>query len=462
MKSHSYGRKALTVVGATLLAGMGITGCSSTPTDTGSTDPGATAANGSDGSCTNTITKTDLPQISVWAWYPGFEEAVDLFNQNHDDVQACWSNVGAGPDEYNRFNTAIQAKSGAPDVIQLEDEVLPGFLIQNALVDLTQYGANDVKDDYTAGSWKDVSSGDGVYAIPVDGGPTAFMYRKDLFEKYKVPVPTTWDEFASAAQALKDAGYEGHITDFAPNAIAEWQGLFIQAGASPFSFDINNPEQVGVDLNSDPAKKVLNYWNDLVQKDLVATDDAFTTDWYTKIVDGTYASMVIAAWSPGYLAGLTGADPDAEWVAAPLLQWNKGDNIQMNWGGSTFAVTTQSTQPELATEVAIGLFGDMDSWKIGVEKGALFPTYLPMLTSDYFQNLEDPFFGGQQANKEVFLPAAQGYSGVVYSPFTTYYYDQMTQQNAAMVAGDTTPDKALDDIQDTIVQYATQQGFTVN
>jgi multiple sugar transport system substrate-binding protein len=439
-----------------------LSACSS-PSGTGTTGTtGATGAAGGDGSCTNKITKASAPQVTVWAWYPAFEEVVDLFNSTHDDVQICWSNVGAGGNEYNRFTTAIQAKSGAPDVIQLENEVLGGYLIQDALVDLTKYGANDVKANYTEGAWKDSSSGDGVYAIPVDGGPVGFMYRQDIFDKYKVAVPKTWEDFAQAAQQLKDAGFQGYMTDYAPNAIAEWQGLYNQAGASTFSFDIANPEKLGVDINSAPAKKVQAYWNDLISKKLVATDDAFTTDWYTKIVDGTYATVVAAAWQPGYLSGIAGADPAAKWVSAPILQWNGAKPAQVNWGGSTFAVTTQAKQPDLAAKVALDVFGNLDAWKIGVEKAALFPTYLPELTSDSFKNLASPFFNGQQINKDVYLPAAQGYSGTVYSPFTTYYYDQMTQANAKMIQGDITSDQVLDQVQDAIVSYATQQGFTVN
>ena len=454
MVLHKRGR----MVGATVLATamlVGFAACSSSPSGGGSSSAAANT------SCTNTIPKPNLPQVTMWAWYPDFQQVVDLFNQNNNDVQICWTNAGAGGSEYNKFNTAIQAKSGAPDVIQLEDEVLNSFVIQNALVDLSKYGADSVQSDYTPGAWKDVSSGSSVYAIPVDGGPMGFLFRKDIFEKYNVPIPTTWDQFATAAQQLKDAGYTGYITDFATNNTAALQAFYNQAGASTFSFDAANPTNLGIDINSAPAKKVQAYWSNLVSKGLVATDDAFTTDWYTKMVNGTYASYIAAAWGPGYLTGIQGASSDAQWVAAPMLQWDTSNPVQVNQGGSTFAVTSQSKQPALAAEAAIGIFGTMAAWQIGVEQAALFPTYLPMLTSDYFKNLQYPFFNGQEINNDVFLAAAQGYSGVTYSPFTTYYYTQLTQANSDMVQGKVTSDQALDNVQQNIVQYAKQQGFTV-
>lgn len=463
MQLQTNWKKYRRALGASLLAiaaTLSVTSCSSPDTSGG--ESGSPAVNNNNDTCTNTITKTNLPQVTMWAWYPEFQSVVDLFNQNNNDVQICWTNAGAGGSEYDKFNTAIQAKSGAPDVIMLEDEVLNSFVIQNALVDLTQYGANDVKSSYTPGAWKDVSSGSAVYAIPVDGGPMGFLFRKDIFDKYNVPIPTTWDEFAQAAQQLRDAGYDGYICDFASNATAQLQAFYNQAGADSFTFNAANPQNLGVNINSAAAKKVQAYWNDLVQKGLVATDDAYTTDWYTKTVNDTYASYIAAAWGPGYLTGIAGASADAQWVAAPLLQWDASNPVQVNWGGSTFAVTTQSTQPALAAEAAIGIFGNMDAWTIGVEKAALFPTYTPMLTSDYFKNLQYPFFNNQEINNDVFLAAAQGYSGVTYSPFTSYYYNQLTQQTANMVQGTVSSDQALDNVQQSIVQYATQQGFTVS
>ena len=159
--------KLLAASGVIAVAATALTGCS---------------AGSSEESCTNEILQPEATQVSVWAWYPAFEEVVDLFNETHDEVQICWTNAGQGNDEYTKFSTAIESGSGAPDVIMLEAEVLSSFSIRNALVDLSEYGASDVQGDYTEGAWKDVSSGDAVYAIPVDGGPMGMLYRQDILD----------------------------------------------------------------------------------------------------------------------------------------------------------------------------------------------------------------------------------------------------------------------------------------
>lgn len=439
--------KFFAAAGLAVLSTVALTACSSE-------EPAA--------ACTNKIVNADATQVSVWAWYPAFEQVVDLFNNSHDDVQICWTNAGQGNDEYTKFSTALEAGSGAPDVLQLESEVLSSFTIRDGLADLSEHGAADVKDNYTEGAWKDVSSGDSVYAIPVDGGPMGMLYRKDILDANNIAVPTTWDEFADAAQALKDAGAPGVLADFPTNGRAYNQALFAQAGSVPFVYDSTNPQTISIDVNDEGSKKVLSYWDDLVKQDLVATDDAFTADYNAKLVDGSYAIYVAAAWGPGYLQGLEGADSDAQWQVAPVPQWDLSNPVQINWGGSAMAVTSQAKDKDAAAIVAKEIFGTEEAWKIGVEEAALFPLWTPILESDYFRDLEYPFFGGQKINDDVFLDAAAGYTGFTFSPFQNYAYDQLTEEQFAMVNGEKSSDEALDDLQASLEAYANEQAFTVN
>lgn len=437
-------KKILAGFGVAAVAAAVLTGCSGSPA----------------ASCTNEILNEDAPQVSVWAWYPAFEQVVDLFNESHDDVQICWTNAGQGNDEYTKFSTSLESGSGAPDVIMLEAEVLSSFAIRDGLVDLAEYGAADVQGDYTEGAWKDVSSGDAVYAIPVDGGPMGMLYRQDILDEHGITPPTTWDEFEAAAQALQDAGAPGVLANFPPNGRAFTQALFAQAGNVPFEYDSANPLEIGIDVNDQASKDVLAYWADLADRGLVAVDEAFTADYNTKLVDGTYAIYVAAAWGPGYLQGLEGSQEGAEWRAAPVPQWDTANPVQINWGGSTFAVTSQAKDKELSALVAKEIFGTEEAWTIGIEEAALFPLWKPILESDYFRDLEYPFFGGQQINNEVFLDAAAGYEGFTFSPFQNYAYDQLQEQvTAVAVEGTSTSDEALDALQSSLETYAEEQGF---
>ncbi|RZT79236.1 multiple sugar transport system substrate-binding protein [Micromonospora violae] len=433
-----------------LVAGSGLVACSS---DEGGSD----ASN-----CTNTITKKDLPVVTMWGWYPNTQLVVDNFNKQNNEVQVCWTNVGQGGDEYDKFQTAISAGTGAPDVIMVEADRIPTFQIQGALVDIKQYGYDAVKANYSEGAWKDVSVGDAVYGVPVDGGPMGMIYRKDIFDKYKITPPKTWAEYEQAAQKVKDAG--GPLFgDFGANVPAVLMALQIQKGATPFSFDPAQPTSIGVKLNDQASKDVLDYWGGLARKGLVGTENQFTPEYISGVINGNYATYISAAWAPGYLtgAGVGKGQDTGKFAVAPLPQWDPANPVQVNWGGSAFSVTKQSKKPELAAKVAYGLYADKESLTDGWTNQVIFPLNLTALKDPAFIDLKVAFFDGQQANKEVYVPAADAYKGVQYAPFGQYYLDAMEKQVSEVIKGSVTGAQAADRLQEDVAKYAKEQGFTV-
>ncbi|MEV4104753.1 extracellular solute-binding protein [Nonomuraea sp. NPDC049649] len=447
-------KNKLLVAAAVLAAATTLTSCSSGEEGSGNTASGAS-------NCTNTIPKKDLPVVTMWGWYPNTQLVVDNFNKQNDEVQVCWTNVGQGSDEYDKFQTAIVAGTGAPDVIMIEMDRIPTFQIQDALVDIRQYGYEEVKADYSEGAWKDVSVGDAVYGVPVDGGPLAMIYRKDIFEKYDITPPKTWEEYEQAAQKVKDAG--GPLFgDFAANVSALTMALQIQKGASPFTYQAGE-SSIGIKLNDQASKDVLEYWGGLAKKGLVGTQDQFTPEYIAGVINGEYATYISAAWAPGYLtgAGVGKGEDTGKFAVAPLPQWDPDNPVQVNWGGSAFSVTSQAKDPELAAKVAYGLYADQESLTDGWTNQIIFPLNLKALNAPEFVDLEVEFFDGQQANKEVYVPAANAYKGVTYSPFGQYYFDAMTKQVSALIDGAVTGSEAADRLQEDVTNYAREQGFTV-
>jgi multiple sugar transport system substrate-binding protein len=458
MKGNTVKKKALlAAITAVALAGM-LAACSTgggSSTASKGTSPKLT-------NCSNKIVHASAPEVSVWAWYPNIKTVVDNFNKLHKDVQICWTNAGQGAPEYTKFQTAITSGKGAPDVIQLEAEQLTGFELQKGLVDLTAYGANKVKGNFSAGAWKDVSQGSAVYAIPVDGGPMGMIYRKDIFAKYGITTPPkTWNEYEADAVKVKAAG--GPLFgDHASNTPQVDTALIAQDGGTPFTYDLTKPKNITIDLDSKAVQDVLNYQASLVKQSLVGTQDQFTTDYVSGLIAGKYATYIGAAWGPGYLTGAgvgKGATP-GEFAAAPLPKFSSSDPA-VNWGGSTFGVTTQATDKALAAEVAEGIYADSASLTDGWTTQTIFPLNQTVLKSSAFINNKAAFFSGQQANKEVYIPAENSYTGFDYSPFTNYYYAQFTTLLTKINAGTLSGTDAASQLQAIMVKYAKGQGFTV-
>ena len=100
------------------------------------------------------ITEPDLSKFKVedgqitlelWSWVGGLDITVKEFEKAYPNIKIHVNNVGAGPAEYQKLQTALKAGSGAPDVAQIEYDFLPSFIVTDGLADIAQYGANEAK-----------------------------------------------------------------------------------------------------------------------------------------------------------------------------------------------------------------------------------------------------------------------------------------------------------------------------
>jgi multiple sugar transport system substrate-binding protein len=58
--------------------------------------------------------------LEFWSWVGGLDNTVKDFEQAHPNIKIHVNNVGGGPVEYEKLQTALKAGSGAPDVVQIE------------------------------------------------------------------------------------------------------------------------------------------------------------------------------------------------------------------------------------------------------------------------------------------------------------------------------------------------------
>ena len=130
-------------------------------------------------------------EITFWSWVPHIEEQVNEFNASQTAIKVNYVNPGGGAAEYNKLKVALEANADIPDVVQIEFQYLPGFIARDELLDLTAYGANDVKDQFVPWTWAQVSQGDAVYAYPQDAGPMVMFCNDAILEKNGITAPTT-------------------------------------------------------------------------------------------------------------------------------------------------------------------------------------------------------------------------------------------------------------------------------
>jgi multiple sugar transport system substrate-binding protein len=439
-----YTKRAV-ATGVVLLSAMALAGCAGGSGDAAGTD--AAVCTPSDGPVT----------LEFTSWIPGIEDVVSLWNDANPDIQV---EVQTGPNgnsgTYQSFFSQLKA-GNAPDLGQIEYDALSSFRVQDGLENLA--ACEDVvaaEADFIPWTWGQVTLGteDGIYGVPQDSGPMALFYRSDLFEQNGIDVPTTWDEFKDAAVKVREAG--GYITNFSTGDINQFAGLVWQNNGDWFS---NDGDAWTVDLTADPSAQVAEYWQELLDEDLVATVPAWTEEWNNAYNSGQIWTWNSAVWGANSIS--SGApDTAGLWSVAPSPQWEKGGESAGNWGGSSIAVFKGSEHLYEASKFALWLNTSDEALTALNESANIYPATTAGLELPSLK--EGVEFYGNQPIYDVFAEAAgQVNPDFVWGPTMTQTYADVSDGFQKAVTGQSTLLEALESAQKSTVSTLKAQSIPV-
>lgn len=434
--------KRAVAMGVALLSAIALAGCASTG---GDDSTGGDAA-----ACTPSGENVTLEFTS---WIPGIEEVAATWNDANPDIQV---KVQTGPNgnsgTYKSFFSQLEA-GNAPDLGQIEYDALSSFRVQDGLENLA--ACEDVvaaEADFIPWTWGQVTLGstDGIYGVPQDSGPMALFYRSDLFAANNIAVPTTWDEYKEAAKAVRAAG--GYITNFSTADINQFAGFVWQAEGDWFT---NDADQWTVDMTGDASTQVAEYWQELLDEDLVATYPAWSEEWNNAYNSGEVWSWNSAVWGANSIA--SGApDTAGNWSVAPSPQWVAGESAAGNWGGSSVAVFKGSEHVYEAAKFALWL-NTSDEALTALNKSAnIYPATTAGLSLASLQEGVE-FYGGQKIYDVFAEAAAEVNPDFVWGPTMTQTYADVSDGFQQAVTGGGTLFEALDSAQaSTIATFKAQ------
>lgn len=142
----------------------------------------------------------------------------------------------------------LTSRTGAYDVMMMDDPWFPRLVEHDALAVLPETDRSDFlastldvcRHPYSTGPY---------YALPYVGNSQLFFYRNDLFDKYGLAAPGTWDDVLAAARKIGTAEKMfGYVMRAAPgNAVmADYMPLFWAFGGEIFGeggrVSVNSPE----------------------------------------------------------------------------------------------------------------------------------------------------------------------------------------------------------------------------
>ncbi|RVU20984.1 sugar ABC transporter substrate-binding protein [Streptomyces antnestii] len=393
--------------------------------------------------------------LDFWGWAPGYDKSVALWNKTHPNVKVKFSKVPSGlSGGYTKMQAAVKA-GNAPCLAQVGYESLSTFVTTGALEDISSY-ANTDKDQFVEWAWKQSGLGGKVFGIPVDTGPTALFYRKDLFAKYHLPAPKTWQDFSAAAEKFHAADPENYLIN-APMDSYEMAVYTWQSGGHWFG-TANDQWQVKID--GPQTQKVSQYWQGLLDKKVLKTGVApLDGAWFKEAKADHMASVVTAAWAAPMFEQML-PKQSGKWAVAPMPQWNAGEQAAGNNGGSSTAVLKGCKHLKQATEFATWFSTNKDSVSNLIKNTGIYPAAksgmdLPAV------NQKSPYFGGQNIY-QVFKAGAENTDpNWVWGPTMSQVEPDFIDELKKVAQGKASMSDAAEAVQSKTVKAMKSQGLSV-
>lgn len=146
----------------------------------------------------------------------GMERVLAVYNKRHPGVTVEFQ--PKADTEYDaQLMSSLQTGTGA-DIIFLRSFSAGKAVYDGGFLHVLNDDIPSLKS-YPNSAKKAWSSADGkIYGVPIFGVTHGVYYHKDIFKKYNLKVPKTWDEFLNVAHTLKKNGEKV----FAQGAMDEW------------------------------------------------------------------------------------------------------------------------------------------------------------------------------------------------------------------------------------------------
>ena len=398
-------------------------------------------------------------ELTFQTWVPNIDTAVEAFNESRDDIHVTVESIAAGPDGgYAKMLSSVTAGNPA-DLAQVGYDELATFLLNDALADITEYVSDDA-DKFTDWQWQTGVFNDKVYSVPQASGPVGQFYRKDVFDGLGLAVPTTWDEYYEAAKVIHASDPNKYIAAFASNqapwilALAQQAGQpWFEAGDDAWNVTIDNPDTI----------RMAEFWQKLLDEDLVKVEADMSNEWYADIQTGNVASWMSGSWAAAIVSG-NAPDTAGLWAAAEMPQWEAGEHVSASWGGgSSVVVLNGSEHPEEAAEFALWLNGTPESASTLTSIGAGWPALKDQ--SEITALTDDPatfeFFGGQNIWETFAVADANVDRSWQWPPLVDTLYATLTDNVKAAVQNKTPLSGAFEQTQIDMIKAMEDKGIAV-
>lgn len=412
----------------------------------------AACGGGGDSDSAAKTTKGDV-QLEFWSWTDGIQAQVDAWNKAHPETQVKYVNA-AGDTVYQKLRAAVTS-GNAPCLSKMDGMNLANFAADGLLTDITQVAA-PYKSRYTTPAWNAVSPGGATYGIPTGSSPLFTAYRADLFQKYGIKAPKTWQDLIDAGKAVQKKDKDVKIFNMAGEDPSTLVDLSWESGAQWYKVAGDHWE---IGFTSPEALKAADVVQQLVDNDL-ASNASYADPGVFKTWDlGHTIAMTTSTWQlPIYDTNFPKSKGKWQLADSPVFDPAKP---QTSSNFDVTAVLKGCKYPDRAAQFAAWLSSSKESLTALTDpasKSGLFPAVKDV--SPYVDKIiPTQMFNGKSDSAQVITTAASRVGDQwQYGPNYAAMYSEMQKQWGKVMKKELTVEEMLTRLQDWVLADLKSKG----
>ncbi len=396
----------------------------------------------------------DESKVNIWAFADPhgnyFEWVTGEYTKQHPEVEFDIQMMTATAMN-DRLAVIISAGGeGTPDLIDLEQGQFPKYMNEDKmfLEPLTERMEADGIFDKMVESRLSLYAYNGTYyGLEHALCPVTMAYRPDLFEKAGAEVPTTWDEYMSAAEKLKEKGI--YIAAAGDLSAGEFDDVYLKASGSQIVKDDGSPFIVG----NEALKNMLDDMLYLQQNDLVLTIEVDADRW-NAMAEDKIATYNTPDWAAGWLRDNV-PEQSGKWRQTYLPKYDE-NSARTSASGGTGLCMSSYTNKDKDMLWDFMKFAMVNTDNV-VKKYEMINLYPPVYEAMPLCNGPVEYYGDQVLG-ELYTELAKEMPTQNQAPWRSRYGEAFTNYAYDWTQGNMTTDELLENIQAEVEDYIAELG----
>ncbi|WP_240544261.1 extracellular solute-binding protein [Bifidobacterium sp. SO4] len=396
--------------------------------------------------------------IEWWGYEQGQQEQADAFNRSQDRIHVVYHRQATNTKAEESLVNAVKAGQNVPDLFEANMESTISLLADGTIQDIAPYKPDLA--NLNPNAVESFTVANRLAAIPFKFSPQFIIANQRTFDEHGVKVPSTWDEYISAAEQLKAVDPKIKIMNLAGEDPTMLVVLAQQFGAHWYS--VKDDSWV-IDINGAETRKAMGYLQRIVDESLFSQKTFIEWDALMQFFQsGDLATILTSTWQlSAYqsnfqksLGDWKAYDWPRESAASPLVS-------PLNVQG--YALPKGARHPQEALDFALWLATNDRAARIAASPTTGNGTFPAMKDASAYiaDSLPDKLLqdktGAEQVVKDSIESATPYSTGVNWSGM----YKQLQDQWAKFLNKQVTGDEMLDYLQRWTVNDLKTKGINV-